>query len=233
VAKASSIILVHGAWADGSSWAKVIPLLRRRGFRAIAVQLPLNSLDADVAIVKRAVALEDGPVTLVGHGYGGVIITEGGDDPKVVSLVYIAAFAPDAGQSAGSLGASVEPAPLGAEVRADKEGFLTLTESGIKNDFAQDLTPTEKSILFAAQAPTAGAALDGKVSAPAWKTRPSWYLAATADRAISPMLQRAMARAIKAETVEVAASHVAMLARPEETAKLILQAAAYSEKAAA
>jgi len=233
MAKASSIVLVHGAWADGSSWARVIPLLHRRGFRATAVQLPLSSLDADVATVKRAIALTDGPTILVGHSYGGAVITEAGDDPKVVALVYIAAFAPDAGQSAGSLGASVEPAPLGAEVRPDKEGFLRLTESGIKDAFAQDLTPTDKSILFAAQAPTADAALGGILSVAAWRTKPTWYLVATADRAIQPTLQRAMAKVINATTVEVAAGHLAMLARPEETAKLILQAAAYGEKAAA
>jgi pimeloyl-ACP methyl ester carboxylesterase len=225
MAKASSVILVHGAWADGSSWSKVIPLLQARGLRVTAVQLPLNSLDADVATVKRAIALEDGPTVLVGHSYGGVVITQTGDDSKVVGLVYIAAFAPDAGESAGSLGASVEPARLGAEIRPDNEGFLKLTESGVKNDFAQDLTPTEKSILFAAQGPTAGAALGGNVSVAAWKNKPSWYLVATADRAIQPTLQRAMAKTIKAQMIEVTSSHVAMLARPDETANLILQAA--------
>src|SRR5246127_5520398 len=225
MAKASNVILVHGAWADGSLWSKVIPLLQARGLRVTAVQLPLNSFDADVATVKRAIALEDGPTVLVGHSYGGVLITETGDDSKVVGLVYIAAFAPDAGQSAGSLGASVEPARLGAEIRRDKEGFLKLTESGVKNDFAQDLTPTEKSVLFAAQGPTAGAALGGSSSVAAWKNKPSWYLVATADRAIQPTLQRAMAKTIEAKTVEVTSSHVAMLARPEETANLILEAA--------
>jgi pimeloyl-ACP methyl ester carboxylesterase len=223
--KAPNVILVHGAWADGSSWSKVIPLLQARGLRVTAVQLPLNSLDADLATVKRAIALEDGPTLLVGHSYGGVVITQAGDDPKVVGLAYIAAFAPDVGQSAGSLGASVEPARLGAEIRPDQEGFLKLTASGVKNDFAQDLTPTEKSVLFAAQGPTAGAALGGNVSVAAWKTKPSWYLVATADRAIQPTLQRAMAKTINAKTIEVTSSHVAMLARPEETAKLILEAA--------
>ena len=225
MAKASNVILVHGAWADGSSWAKVIPILQARGLRVTAVQLPLNSLDADVATVKRALALTEGVAVLVGHSYGGVVITQAGNDPKVVGLAYIAAFAPDVGQSAGSLGASVEPARLAAEIRPDKEGFLKLTESGVKNDFAQDLTPTEKSVLFAAQGPTAGAALGGNVSAAAWNTKPSWYLVATADRAIQPTLQRAMARTIKAKTIEVTSSHVAMLARPEETANLILEAA--------
>src|ERR1700739_2279544 len=158
---ASNVILVHGAWADGSSWSKVIPLLLDRGLRVTAVQLPLTSLKDDVATVKRAIALEEGPIILVGHSYGGVVITEAGDDPKVAGLVYIAAFAPDVGQSAGSLGASVEPAPMGAELRPDSQGFLKLTEAGVKNDFAQDLTPTEKSVLFVAQAPTAATALGG------------------------------------------------------------------------
>jgi pimeloyl-ACP methyl ester carboxylesterase len=223
--KASNVILVHGAWADGSSWSKVIPLLLDRELRVTAVQLPLESLKDDVATVKRAIALEDGPIILVGHSYGGVVITEAGDDPKVVGLVYIAAFAPDVGQSAGSLGASVEPAPMGAEVRPDAQGFLKLTEAGVKNDFAQDLTSTEKSVLFAAQAPTAATALGQNVSIASWKAKPSWYLVATADRAIQPSLERAMAKAINAKMVEITSSHVAMLARPEETANLILEAA--------
>jgi len=230
MARASNVILVHGAWADGSSWAKVIPLLQARGLRVTAVQLPLNSLEADVATVRRAIALEDGAIVLVGHSYGGVIITEAGNDPKVVGLAYIAAFAPDVGESSGSLGASVEPARMGAEIRPDNEGFLKLTESGVKNDFAQDLTPTEKGVLFAAQAPTAGAALGGNVSVAAWKTKPSWYLVATADRAIQPSLQRAMAKTINAKTIEVTSSHVAMLARPAETAHLILEAAGLIDK---
>jgi pimeloyl-ACP methyl ester carboxylesterase len=226
MAKASNVILVHGAWADGSSWSKVIPLIVARGLHVTAVQLPLTSLKDDVATVRRAIALENGPIILVGHSYGGVVITEAGNDPKVAGLVYIAAFAPDAGQSAGSLGASVEPAPMGAEVRPDAQGFLKLTEAGVKNDFAQDLSPAEKEVLFAAQAPTAAGALGENVSAAAWKSKPSWYLVATADRAIPPSLERAMAKNIKAKTIEVAASHVAMLARPQETANLILEATA-------
>src|SRR5437899_1904178 len=168
-----NVILVHGAWADGSSWSKVIPLLLARGLRVTAVQLPLTSLKDDAATVKRALALADGPTVLVGHSYGGVIITEAGNDPKVAGLVYIAAFAPDVGQSAGSLGASAEPAPMGLEVRPDAAGFLKLTEAGVKNDFAQDLSPAEKNLLFAAQAPTAAAALGENVSTAAWKTKPS------------------------------------------------------------
>lgn len=229
--KVSNVILVHGAWADGSSWSKVIPLLLARGLRVTAVQLPLTSMKDDVATVKRAPALEDGPTVLVGHSYGGVVITEAGNDPKVSALVYIAAFAPDAGQSVGSLGASAEPAPMGAEARPDAHGFLKITEVGVKNDYAQDLSLTEKDVLFAAQAPTAAGAFGENVSTAAWKTKPSWYLVANQDRAIQPSLERAMAKTIKAKTIkaktiEVAASHVAMLSRPQETANLILEATA-------
>src|SRR5882724_12963880 len=126
-----NVVIVHGAWADGSSWSKVIPLLLAKGLRVTAVQLPLTSLKDDVATVKRALALEDGPTVLVGHSYGGVVITEAGNDPKVSALVYIAAFAPDAGQSVGSLGASAEPVPMGAEARPDAHGFLKITEAGV------------------------------------------------------------------------------------------------------
>src|SRR5258707_7507294 len=143
MAKASNVILVHGAWADGSSWSKVIPLLLARGLRVTAVQLPLTSLKDDVATVKRALALEDGPTVLVGHSYGGVVTTEAGTDPKVSALVYVAAFAPDAGQSVGSLGASAEPAPIWAEGPPDAPGFLQLTGVGLQNNFAPELSTTE------------------------------------------------------------------------------------------
>ena len=221
MANSSNVILVHGAWADGSSWAKVIPLLAAKGHAVVAVQLPLTSLGADVATVKRAIALSSGPVILVGHSYGGSVITEAGSDPKVEALVYIAAFAPDAGESAGSLGASVEPAPLGAEVRPDAEGYLKLTQSGVSNAFAQDLSDTEKLVLYAAQSPTAGAALGGTISSPAWRGKTCRFFVASNDRAIQPALQRTMAKRLKAAVVEVASSHVAMLSHPQEVASLI------------
>jgi pimeloyl-ACP methyl ester carboxylesterase len=138
-----------------------------------------------------------------------------------VALVYIAAFAPDAGESAGSLGASVEPAPLGAEVRPDAEGYLKLTQSGVSDSFAQDLTDTEKLVLYSVQSPTAGAALGGKVSAPAWRGKTCRCLVAMNDRAIQPALQRSMAKRLKAAVVEVASSHVAMLSHPQEVASVI------------
>jgi pimeloyl-ACP methyl ester carboxylesterase len=224
--KASNVVLVHGAWADGSSWSKVIPILRKHDLRVTAVQLPLTSLQDDVKSVARAVAQLEGPTILVGHSYGGVVITEAGNDPKVVGLVYVAAFAPDAGESAGSLGASAAPSPLGTELRPDQEGFLRITEAGVRESFAQDLSASEKDVVFAVQSPTAGAALGGNITKPAWKSKPSWYLVATADRAIQPNLERAMAKKIKATAIEVKSSHLPMLSRPEETARLIIDAAA-------
>ena len=135
----SNVILVHGAWADGSSWAKVIPLLTKKGLAVTAVQLPLTSFEADVAAVRRAIAAIDGEVVLVGHSYAGAVIGEAGNDPKVVRLVYVDAFAPDAGESAGSLFAQFESAPLSAELRPDAEGFLKITREGVDTLFAQDL----------------------------------------------------------------------------------------------
>lgn len=163
MAKASSVVLVHGAWADGSSWSKVIPALVERGFVVTAVQLPLTSFGDDVATAKRAIALANGPVVLVGHSYGGAVISEVGGDAKVTSLVYVGPFAPDAGESAASLGASVEPAPMAAELRPDAEGYLKLTEAGVRECFAQDLNPTQKTVLYAAQAPTSMSARGGSV----------------------------------------------------------------------
>src|SRR5882724_5743642 len=138
-----NIVIVHGAWADGSSWSKVIPLLQAKGFHVVAVQNPLTSLADDVVATKRAIASQDGPVLLVGHSYGGVVITEAGNDPKVVGLVYVAAWAPAEGGSLASLAKLYPPAPLGDELRPDKEGFLTVTAKGIAEDFAQDLSDTE------------------------------------------------------------------------------------------
>jgi pimeloyl-ACP methyl ester carboxylesterase len=148
-----NIVIVHGAWADGSSWSKVIPLLQANGLHVIAVQNPLTSLADDVAATKRAIALQDGPVLLVGHSYGGVVITEAGNDPKVVGLVYVAALAPSNGESVASVTKPFPPAPLGGEVRADAEGFLTVTPKGIAEDFAQDLPGKEKQLLTATQGP--------------------------------------------------------------------------------
>src|SRR5271154_5586088 len=142
-----TIILVHGAWADGSSWSKVIPLLQAKGLHVVAVQNPLTSLADDVAATERAIALQDGPVILVGHSYGGAVITEAGNDPKVVGLVFVAAFAPGDGESVASISKPYPAAPLGGELRPDAQGFLSVTPKGIAEDFAQDLPEKEKQIL--------------------------------------------------------------------------------------
>ncbi len=223
---AKNVILVHGAWADGSSWSKVIPLLEAKGLNVVAVQLPLTSLADDAATVQRAIALETGPVLLVGHSYGGAVITEAGNDPKVSGLVYVAAFAPDAGQSAGALGASVPPPPMAAEVRPDAMGFLKLTRTGVYDDFAQDLTPREKAVLYAAQAPTNAKSLGGAISTAAWHSKPSWYIVSAGDRAIPPGLEASMAKTIHATTTTIQASHVVMLSHPDAVAAVIERAAA-------
>jgi len=220
-----NVVLVHGAWADGSSWVKVIPLLEKAGLNVVAVQNPLMSLADDVATTKRAIALQDGPVLLVGHSYGGVVITEAGNDPKVVGLVYVAAFAPDAGQALGDLGKEFPPAPGGAEVRPDSAGFLKITTKGVVESFAQDLPMQERRVLAATQGPTNAAAFGGKVANAAWKAKPTWYVVASNDRMIQPDLERQFAKAMNAKTVTLPSSHVPMLSRPADVAKLIIEVA--------
>jgi pimeloyl-ACP methyl ester carboxylesterase len=219
-----TVLLIHGAWADGSSWSKIIPLLEAKGLHVVAVQIPLTSFADDVSATQRAIALEDGPVLLVGHSYGGAVITEAGNDPKVAGLVYVSAVAPDKGESALGLITSVAT-PIGAELRPDKSGFLKLTPKGIAEDFAQDLSAKEIAVLTATQTPTSAAAMKGEVTIPAWKSKPSWYIIAANDRAISPELEAAQAKRIGATTTTVASSHVAMLAQPAKVAGMILDAA--------
>lgn len=225
MSKTSNVVLVHGAWADASSWSKVIPLLVAKGLKVTAVQLPLNSHDADVATVRRAIELEDGPVVLIGHSYGGSVVTQAGNHAKVAALGYIDGFAPDAGESAGSIFAKFETAPLNAEIRPDAEGFLKLSKVGIFEVFAQDLTDAEKSMLLITQGPINGGALNGVVKEAAWKAKPSWYLIGDLDRAIPRVEQERMATRMKATVAHVDASHVAMLARPDAVANHILKAA--------
>ena len=220
-----NVVLVHGAWADGSSWAKVIPLLEKAGLNAVAVQNPLTSLDDDIAATKRAIALQDGPVILVGHSWGGVVITEAGVDPKVAGLVYVAAFAPDVGEAVGDLGKDLPPPPGGAEVKPDANGYLTLTTKGVLEYFAPDLPLSQRKLVLATQGATNSAVFGAKVTNAAWKTKPSWYVVAGNDRMIQPDLERKTAKAINAKTITVPASHVAMLSRPSEVAKLIIEAA--------
>jgi pimeloyl-ACP methyl ester carboxylesterase len=225
MAKITNILFVHGAWANSSAWEKVLPLVEAAGLTGTAVSLSLTSLADDAATLKRAIALIDGPVLLVGHSYGGSVITEAGADPKVAGLVYVAAFAPDAGESAGSLGAGGPPTRLLEVVRPDAEGFFKLTRTGVDEVFAQDLSVAERNTNFATQNPLAGAALGGNITAPAWKAKPSWYLLAEQDHTIHPELQKMMSTRMGATVVKVASSHLPMLSKSQAVADLIVQAA--------
>ena len=220
-----NIVLVHGAWADGSSWSAVIERLQADGYRVTAPQFPLTSLADDVAAVNRALALEDGPVLLVAHSYGGVVMTQAGSDPKVAGLVYVAAIAPQEGQSAFDL-ANAYPTPALQELRVDQFGFLKLTPTGIREDFAQDLSDYEQTVLTATQGPTAGgASLSAPVSAAAWRNKPSWFVIAAHDRVVSPTLQAVEAQQMNATTITLSSSHVAMLSQPYVVASVIRRAA--------
>jgi pimeloyl-ACP methyl ester carboxylesterase len=220
-----NVVLVHGAWADGSSWAKVIPLLEKAGLNAVAVQNPLTSFEDDMAATKRAIALQDGPVILVGHSWGGVVISDAGADPKVAGLVYVAAFAPDVGQAVGDLGKDLPPPPGGAEIRPDAGGYLTMTTKGVFENFAQDLPLAQKKLIFATQGATNSSVFGAKVANAAWKTKPTWYVVAANDRMIQPDLERKFAKTMKAKTLTLPSSHVPMLSHPNEVAKLIIEAA--------
>jgi pimeloyl-ACP methyl ester carboxylesterase len=198
---ARNVVLVHGAWADGSSWSKVIALLQAKSFHVVAVQNPLTSFADDVAATKRVIALQNGPVILVGHSYAGVVITEAGNDPKVAGLVYVAAFAPAEGESINSVSKPYPPAPLGSELRRDAQGFLTATPRGIAEDMAQDLSDEEKRILTATRGQTAASVFAATVTTAAWKSKPSWFVIAGNDRAIPPQLEKDEATAIKATSI--------------------------------
>ena len=225
LAQVRNVVLVHGAWADGSSWAKVIPLLEKAGLNGVAVQNPLTSFEEDVAATKRAIALQDGPVILVGHSWGGVVITEAGVDRKVVGLVYVAAFAPEVGVPVGELGKDFPPPPGLAEARPDANGYLTLTRKGVFENFAPDLPMAQQRLIFATQGATNSTLFGAKVANAAWKSKPTWYVVAANDRMIQPDLERKFAKAMNATTITVPSSHVPMLSHPAEVAKLIIAAA--------
>ena len=221
-----NIVLVHGAWADGSSWAKVIPLLEERGLHVVAVQNPLSSLADDVAATKRIIDAQDGPVVLVGHSYGGAVISEAGNNPKVVRLVFVAAFGPDTGESLSNTAKDFAPAPVGPEVKPIEDGFLVLTKKGVIEDFAQDLSSAEKRVLFATQGPTAASVFGATISDAAWRHKPSFYVVAENDRMINPEYERFAAKRMGAKTLVLPTSHVPMLSRPKEVAAFIAAAAA-------
>ncbi|MGA3194205.1 MAG: alpha/beta hydrolase [Terriglobales bacterium] len=220
-----TVVFVHGAWADGSSWSKLIPILQSKGLHVVCVQNPLTSFADDVAATKRIIDAQDGPVLLVGHSYGGAIITEAGNNPKVAGLVYVAAFAPDQGESAASQGKPYGPTPGLGELRPIEDGFLILSQKGIQEDFAPDVTAEEQMIMVATQVPTQGAALAGTISAPAWRNKPTWFVIASNDRMISPKQEKDSAAKMNAKTLTLPTSHVPMLSRPKEVAAFISEAA--------
>ena len=221
-----TVLLVHGAWADGSSWSRVIPLLEGRGLRVVSVQIPLTSLADDVAATQRAMSLETGPLLLVGHSYGGVVISQAGNDPKVAGLIFVAAYAPEEGQSGLSL-AEANPTPIVNQITPpDAFGFVKLTRTGIFQDFAPELSDLEKNILLATQIPTSGTSLAAPLPvAPAWKTKPNWFIVAGHDRVISPQLEQLEAQQMGATTITLPTCHVVMLEDPFRVADFIEDAA--------
>jgi pimeloyl-ACP methyl ester carboxylesterase len=220
-----NIVLVHGAFLDGSSWSKVILLLEARGFHVVSVQIPLTSLADDVATTERAIALQNGPVVLVGHSYGGAVITEAGNDPKVARLVFIAAFAPDTGETISQLTQPFPTPPLNSQLTIDSAGFLSATPQGIAQNFAPDTSEAEQRLLTATQGPLNVSTLFTPISSAAWRTKPSWFAVASDDHAISPDLERTEAAAMGAATITVDSSHVMMISHPFAVAGLIEKAA--------
>jgi pimeloyl-ACP methyl ester carboxylesterase len=219
-----NIVLVHGAFADGSSWSRVIPLLQAKGYHVTAVQIPLTSLADDAAATQRAIDRQDGPVILVGHSWAGVVITQVGVDSKIAGLVYVAAFAPDQGETVGELGKAYPQPPALAAPIADKQGFLTLGPDAFTK-FGNDLPKSEAYVACATQGPINGSAFAAQVSGVAWKTKPSWYIVSTLDQAIAPEEERFFAKRMKATTTELKASHVSMLSQPKAVAAVIMDAA--------
>jgi pimeloyl-ACP methyl ester carboxylesterase len=220
-----NIVLVHGAFADGSSWSKVVSQLHAKGYNVIAVQNPLTSLADDVAATKRAIAQMDGPVLLVAHSFGGMVISEAGKDPKVAGLLYIAALVPEEGQSANDVNASMPTTGVEKEFRISADGFASLSVKAVNENFAPDASPEERKLLYATQVPLAASEAEEKVYNPAWKTRPTWFIVAAKDKVISPDLERFKAKLIKATTIELASSHVPMISQSNKVTDFIIGAA--------
>ncbi|VVE04810.1 Pyrethroid hydrolase [Pandoraea iniqua] len=221
-----SVVIVHGAFADGSDWAKVVALLQDKGVKVTAVQNPLDSLAGDVAAATRAIDNQPGKVVLVGHSWGGAVITEAGKDAKVASLVYVAAFAPDAGESVATLGETLPKAPGTDHITADASGWLSLPPADVAKYFAQDVPVKQANVMAATQGPIKATAFGEKVSVASWHQKPSWFVISQNDRMIAPDAQRAMAKRIGAKVTEVPSSHVPQQSRPADVAKVILDAVA-------
>jgi pimeloyl-ACP methyl ester carboxylesterase len=220
-----NIVLVHGAFADGTSWSKIIPLLEAKGYHVVAVQNPLTSLADDVAATKRIIALQDGPVILVGHSWGGAVITQAGDDPKVAGLVYVAAYAPEVGQSANDASTPFGISEGQKQIRVDSEKFASMTSEGILNDFAQGLPMAERKLVLAVQGQSYGPMFSEKLTVAAWKTRPSWVVISADDRMLQPAMEEESAKRLGATAVTLQTCHLAMLQKPEKVVEVIDEAA--------
>jgi pimeloyl-ACP methyl ester carboxylesterase len=221
----TTVVLVHGAFADGSSWNEVIPLLQAKGLKVVAVQNPLTSLAEDVAFTRRAIDSQKGPVVLVGHSWGGTVITQAGNDHRVKALVYVAAFAPSKGQSTNDL-VKPYPTPPGlANPQVDASGFLTLSPETVARHFAQDASPARANLLATTQGAIRGANFDEKVGAAAWETRPSWAMVTEQDHMIDPNLLRDLAKKIRAKVTSLPSGHVPMVSMAPEVANVIIEAA--------
>jgi pimeloyl-ACP methyl ester carboxylesterase len=220
-----SIVLVHGGFVDGSGWEGVYQALRKQGYPVSVVQNPTTSLAEDVLATRRVIAAQSGPVILVGHSYGGVVITEAGNDPQVIGLVYIAAFAPDQGESVAALIKDPVPGAPVPPILPPQDGFLFLDKARFHASFAADLNADQAGFMAEAQVPWGVAALQGAVTTPAWRSKPSWYLVATDDRMIPPPAQRFMSQRAGASVTEVAGSHAVYVSQPDAVARLIATAA--------
>jgi pimeloyl-ACP methyl ester carboxylesterase len=221
-----NIVLVHGAWADGSSWSAVIERLQKAGYTVTAPQFPLTTLEANLARLREVLAAQSGPTIVAGHSYGGQIITAlGTDAPNVAGLVYIAAFGLDAGESIGALLGQGSPTPALADLRIDAQGFAWIPQLDFVTYFAPDVDGDQANVMYAVQQPLSLTALGETMGTPAWKTLPSWYLVAKNDQALPPDAERFFAQRMGATTVEIVSSHVAMVSHPDAVVKLIKNAA--------
>ncbi|WP_378951198.1 alpha/beta fold hydrolase [Mesorhizobium sp. ANAO-SY3R2] len=220
-----TVVLVHGAFADGSSWAEVIPLLQAEGLNVVAVQNPLTSLSDDVAATRRAIATQAGPVVLVGHSWAGTVITEAGNDDRVKALVYVAAFSPGDGQATSDLTKNYPTPPGLAHPQVDAAGFLTLSAADIATYFAPDVPKEVSNLIAVTQGPVRAANFDEKMTTAAWKSKPSWAIVTEDDQMIAPKLLADSAKAMNAHVTPIKASHVVMLSHPKEVAAVILEAA--------
>jgi pimeloyl-ACP methyl ester carboxylesterase len=222
--KARNAVLVHGAWADGSSWGEVIPRLQAAGLNVTAVQNPLTSLADSIAATRRALALQDGPTVLAAHSWGGTVISETGTDPKVTALVYVAARAPDADEDFVALSAKFPTMPVRAGVQ-EHDGFTTISQEAFLKYFANGVAREKAEVLYAVQEPAAASLFGGRTTAAAWRSKPSWYAVSKDDQTIAPDLERFLAKRMNATTVELEAGHLSLVSHPQAIANLILAAA--------